>query len=54
MPRGGVVTGSWSEVQRLDPEREGRETEGRQGDIEGRCATVSHLARFSIILGRAR
>ena len=53
MPRGGVVTGDKARLK--DLALRGREAGdgGRQRGDRGRCAIVSHLARFSIILGRA-
>lgn len=54
MPRGGVVTGD--EATLKDLALRGREAGdgGKQRGDRGEMCDVSHLARFSISLGRAR
>ncbi len=51
MPRERVVRGEGARFKGLA--LRGREA-GDSGETGGRCAIVSHLAQFSISLGRAR
>ncbi len=54
MPHYGLVAGYEARLKDLaERGREGR-LRGDSGETGGRFTIVSHLARFSIILGRAR